>query len=551
MDLILNENQVEAVNYINKFLNQQNNLFYLLLGAAGSGKSTVLSNIFKNNKYKIIYCAFTNKATQVLKKISEKYGTTIECLTIHKLLMLKPTYKNKVLEYEYVLEKIEYLRDYDIIVFDECSTISNYLYEKVVQSIYHILGKFDKSIKCIMTGDFWQLPPVNENSSIVFTKAISEKWNCIKLNKIMRCKNDLIFQINTRILNLIEKFKADQSSFIVDDYPHNMFDLSINRENQIYSYDLLYKKYVDLWKNKKVNDIIILSYSNKDCDKINFGVQNLLNEENNRPYIRNFYAGDRCCVKNVNNIYQFKKYVEETKKTGTAARIGTRTARLTKFSKNTSDEMSEISDFMNNINKTEHVKEHTTEHTTEHVKTEHNIKNEPENVYMFDAQIGTIYNGEIFDILQVEEINIHTKLNIYLNMIDKKNELYFNCQLLTIKRIDDLQNTTYKIINIKESFILEKLDQIKKAYGRHLYYDLLDYARLNIPALTSGYCITIYKSQGSEFNTVLINVNNIKNSCLYAESVSKQTIPNQLKKSLIKTTYTAISRATTDIYLLP
>ncbi len=513
--LVLNENQHEAVRYINNFIEHPTNMFYLLLGAAGSGKSTVLSNIFQNNKYRIIYCAFTNKATQVLEKISEKYGTNIECLTIHKLLALKPTYKFQVLEYEYVIEKIEYLKNYDIIVFDECSTISKFLYEKIIQTVYHILEKYDKVLKCIMTGDFWQLPPVNEKSSIVFTKAVEEKWNCIKLTKVMRAKTEKIFSINTNILDLINKFKINPSSFDIVDYPFNMLKYG---ENYLPSYDALCMKYINLWKTK-TSDLVILSYSNKDCEKINFNVQNMLNEHNDRPYIHDFYVGDRCCIKNINDVYTFKVYNFEDEQKNDNNNMSYE--RMKYFMKNSNEPKLKQNNNHSNI-----------------------LPSSEETVYSFNEIVGTIYNGEIFDIVETGEIKIYTKINKYLKLIDETHEGYFKCQLLSIQRIDK-PDTIYKIINIRESVITEKLKIIKARYGRYLYHELLEYSRLNIPVLSRGYCITIYKSQGSEFDTVLININNIKNVITtYEKDIT------QMKRALIKTTYTAITRATSDIYLL-
>jgi len=52
-----------------------------------------------------------------------------------------------------------------------------------------------------------------------------------------------------------------------------------------------------------------------------------------------------------------------------------------------------------------------------------------------------------------------------------------------------------------------------------------------------GYCMTIYKSQGSEWKTVFVNTRSIKASL-------KETIP------IFKATYTALTRGKEYIYLV-
>ena len=67
--IFLNESQLRAYQSVKKFLNSDKMDNFLLLGPAGSGKTTVIINAFDKSEYKIAFCAFTNKATQVLCKI--------------------------------------------------------------------------------------------------------------------------------------------------------------------------------------------------------------------------------------------------------------------------------------------------------------------------------------------------------------------------------------------------------------------------------------------------------------------------------------------------
>jgi AAA+ ATPase superfamily predicted ATPase len=139
MDLKLNESQTKAYLNTLKFLEskKQNNM--LLLGPAGSGKTTVIVNAFNGKSMKVAFCAFTNKATQVLCKIADKFSIDFnpDFMTIHKLLALEIKYLDKETEIAFTFDKskIEYLKDYNVIIFDECSTISKELYKYIYEDI--------------------------------------------------------------------------------------------------------------------------------------------------------------------------------------------------------------------------------------------------------------------------------------------------------------------------------------------------------------------------------------------------------------------------------
>jgi ATP-dependent exoDNAse (exonuclease V) alpha subunit len=64
--------------------------------------------------------------------------------------------------------------------------------------------------------------------------------------------------------------------------------------------------------------------------------------------------------------------------------------------------------------------------------------------------------------------------------------------------------------------------------------------RTLFPVLNYGYAITLYKSQGSEYKTVFINLSSIKYSML-------KNITSAV--SLFKATYTAASRASDNMYI--
>ena len=68
----LNDQQESAYKNILSFLTESSDKLYLLFGPAGTGKTTLVTEIFKNkifNKKKIALCATTNKAVSVIMEL--------------------------------------------------------------------------------------------------------------------------------------------------------------------------------------------------------------------------------------------------------------------------------------------------------------------------------------------------------------------------------------------------------------------------------------------------------------------------------------------------
>jgi len=466
---------------------------YLLLGPGGSGKTTVIVNAFDNSPLKIAFCAFTNKATQVLSNIANKFDINFSAtfMTIHKFYMLEPRYLDKETEVSFKFDrtKLEHLKNYDVIIFDECSTISKELYSYIQQAWEIIYFKHDKCLKHIFLGDYWQLPPVGEEKSIIFNDAINHKWKVSKLYSVMRSKNKLISGINSRLLRWIDKFKTSKQleKFHIK-YPYNL----VKYDTNIYINGLhnFYYSYIREWTINP--DVVILTYSKANCNKTNYAIQDIIDTKAGRTAPENrdilkFYVGDRCCI----------------------------------------DKPIEV------------------------CKIDRRVKNKVHYVMLKENTNEMLYNGEIFDILQTEDVLIKTSLNT-LSYV----ESYFHGQLLTISRIDTNTTinkvdekihkiyTTYEILHIYDHQINKARYQIKYREKKHMYISLFTTFMKHYPVLNYGYCITVYKSQGSEWNTVFVNLNSIK-WCI--ASNTKATL-NQ-KKQLFKTTYTAISRASSVLKL--
>lgn len=463
----------------------QNKYNFLIMGPGGSGKTTVVINAFNNSNLKIAFCAFTNKATQVLSNIADKFNLTFQAdfMTIHKFYMLKPRYlsNEKEVAFSFDRNQLEHLKNYDVIIFDECSTISKELYSYIQQAWEMIYFKHNKCLKHVFLGDYWQLPPVGENKSMVFSEAINNQWTVAKLNKVMRSKNSIISNVNKELLKWVTIFKKKKKSKLAHFHLRYPFNLLDPKKYCLYIGNLreFYDLFMEGWNNDP--DIVILSYSRANCHKTNQAIQDMVDIKFGRdpPDEREkvtFYSGDRCCIDRPIEVCKIERFVRSN------------------------------------------------------------------NVY---AQLSlstgeSLYNGEIFDIIATENIRLKTPLNKL-----KYTPSYFDGQILTVRRINDINGDTYEIIHIDNKIINKTRNQIKYREKKKFYLSLLSAYIKFYPLLDYGYCISVYKSQGSEWNNVLINLNSIK-WCIINQN-KKITIKD--KKRLFKTTYTAISRASKNVKL--
>ena len=131
--------QEEARIKIRDFLldGSPKNKLYLLKGSAGTGKSTLISHILKEEEFrekKIVFSATTNKAVSILQAMTaDKYqGMEVVYFSIHKLLKIKRKIDKDGKE-QFVTnidrenrnqKKSKSIYYYDIIVIDESSMIN-------------------------------------------------------------------------------------------------------------------------------------------------------------------------------------------------------------------------------------------------------------------------------------------------------------------------------------------------------------------------------------------------------------------------------------------
>lgn len=264
--IVLSEKQ----NLCLKMMKEGQNLF--LTGQAGTGKSMVISTFVKQfQHHKIIAITATTGTAAVLLN-----GTTLFSYlgiglgTASADLLIIQLKKKKMF--------LKRWMDLDVLIIDEVSMLSPELFDKlelVARSLRHSTKPFG-GIQLILTGDFFQLPNINQKDLFCFD---AESWatcigkNVIHLDINFRQEEDDVFQkcLNEIRYGILGKetmkiLKARQNVLLTNEFgitPTKIYSLNknVDEENEVQleklndgeiefkQYELTHKAY------KKVNMI--------------------------------------------------------------------------------------------------------------------------------------------------------------------------------------------------------------------------------------------------------------------------------------------------------
>lgn len=141
-----------------------------LIGAAGTGKTTVLKTFIRelnvSMKRQTIITAPTHKAKKIVSGITGLEGSTIQAI-----LGLRPA--TDLLSFS--LNKPEFdfrakakINDCKICIVDECSMVNKGLYTLLVEKAKEV------GAKLLFVGDSYQLPPIKEESSLTLKNTMTE-----------------------------------------------------------------------------------------------------------------------------------------------------------------------------------------------------------------------------------------------------------------------------------------------------------------------------------------------------------------------------------------
>ena len=240
-----NNTNVSDINYtISSFLNKEQKQavlnsklkLSLINGSAGTGKTTVIKEIIKNNKNKkIAVTAFTGKACDVINTKLE--DTFIRAKTIHKLL------DYNCLTNRFNVDESNKL-DADIIIVDESSMINSDI-------LYSLLISINEDCRIVLVGDTQQLKPIGYGEP--FRYILSKNINTTTLLKIERqsLNSDIIKYSNQIASNTFKGFSKFTNDFYFID--------SDSDEKSLIIYEYLIQEKIKKSFNYDIDDIQTLS----------------------------------------------------------------------------------------------------------------------------------------------------------------------------------------------------------------------------------------------------------------------------------------------------
>lgn len=231
-----------------KFVNDTNEFEAFLTGAAGTGKTTKLKEICEtllNTNINFQVVAYTHKAKQVLMSKLPK-NTPIS--TLHSFLKKRPGINENATHIKAIMTSNQHgvPAPLDLLIIDEYSFVG----EKDDISLCELQDPLviDKPLHILYVGDANQLPPIGAPSNLVPHKPYWEK-----LTKVHRTDNDLLVTLS-KLVSYIEetepvKYLQDTENF--------------KRKQDI----------INLYINNKDKNKILLAFTNKRVQEINFHIQ--------------------------------------------------------------------------------------------------------------------------------------------------------------------------------------------------------------------------------------------------------------------------------------
>lgn len=277
LELTLTKEQQKVYNSMIDFIKSNKDKELLLLGSAGTGKTTLISK-FINDIIKtklcsrIVIAAPTHKSVNICKSrlfasnSSSTLSENINIMTVHRLLNYQNFIDSTGEVYYGKGTSDSNWTIYNLVVIDECSMLNN----QIIDDIDHELKKEKNAkIKILYTGDFAQLPPVNQSESNIFSKNIKK----LTLDKIIRTNSNNIMQLSTSHRKWITSNKDDDMPYLRDYEDERII---LHQSEQVNKW---LDKFVSVIKNQDGNsgtndpnnleNNVILSWTNKKCSKYN------------------------------------------------------------------------------------------------------------------------------------------------------------------------------------------------------------------------------------------------------------------------------------------
>jgi len=234
--MALNKDQESALHTITKIWWKSNEIFMVLDGAGGTGKSYLVDSVLSTLNCTPLLLAPTNEA---LKQLKDKVKGKYDFKTVHSALGIIPSKTEKDLKFEQV-KLPNFWEEYNLCIIDEVSMLDDFLLDILL----------DIGIKILFVGHSSQLPPVTQRRlstdkciSPVFTK----NFRTITLKQPMRNTGEL-WEFN----NYLDSIIYSAITFVPDTFDITKADLMTLLNTSVDDF-LTDKTKIALWTNDGVN----------------------------------------------------------------------------------------------------------------------------------------------------------------------------------------------------------------------------------------------------------------------------------------------------------
>lgn len=282
--ITLGDQQHEALTQLVAWASSESR-FFTLSGYAGTGKTTLVYALLALTKGRfpsVVVTAPTHKAKKVISRTTGKKAQTVQSLLglapatdLESFDPNNPSFKK---------QSSPQIANYDLCIVDEASMLNKALVKYIFETV-SAAKKTDKTraVKVVFMGDSAQLPPINEDLSMVFTAP--QIQNKMELTEVFRQKGDnplkLIYDgirsdINSekdQFLHRTSILEGGEGVDFIGSKPRFTAEVISAFSSPAYQADPDYAK-VLCWTNKSVkewNDIVREALYGKDADYLVIG----------------------------------------------------------------------------------------------------------------------------------------------------------------------------------------------------------------------------------------------------------------------------------------